>query len=59
MLLIDGVKYELWTPLSEDEFERVVKEHTQDIFSEQSIYLSFHGFSCPTLLEFETDSILS
>ncbi len=39
MLLIDGVKYELWTPPSEDEFERVVKEHTHDIFSEQSIYL--------------------
>lgn len=38
MLLIDGVKYELWTPPSEDDFERVVKEHTQDIFGEQSIY---------------------
>ncbi len=39
MLLIDGVRYELWTPSSEDEFERVVKEHVQDIFGEQSIYL--------------------
>ncbi len=39
MLLIDGVKYELWTPPSEDEFERVVKEHARDIFGEQSIYL--------------------
>jgi len=39
MLLIDGVKYELWTPPNEDEFERVVKEHTQEIFGEQSIYL--------------------
>ena len=39
MLLIDGVKYEQWIPPSEDEFERVVKEHTQDIFGEQSIYL--------------------
>jgi len=39
MLLIDGVKYELWIPPNEDEFERVVKEHTQDIFGEQSIYL--------------------
>jgi hypothetical protein len=39
MLLIDGVKYELWTPKTEDEFEQVVKEHTQEIFSEQSIYL--------------------
>jgi len=39
MLLIDGIKYELWTPSSEDEFERVVKEHAQDIFGDQSIYL--------------------
>ena len=39
MLLIDGVKYELWTPPTEDEFEQVVKEHTQEIFGEQSIYL--------------------
>ena len=39
ILLIDGVKYEEWTPPSEDEFERVVKEHTRYIFGEQSIYL--------------------
>lgn len=39
MLLIDGVKYELWTPPTEEEFERVVKEHAQEIFGEQSIYL--------------------
>jgi len=39
MLLIDGVKYELWTPTTEDEFEQMVKEHAQDIFGEQSIYL--------------------
>ena len=39
MLLIDGVKYELWTPPTEDEFEREVKKHTQDIFGEQSMYL--------------------
>ena len=39
MLVIDGVKYELWTPPSEDEFEQVVKEHAQDVFGEQSIYL--------------------
>jgi len=38
MLLIDGVKYELWTPPTEDEFEQVVKEHTQEIFGEKSIY---------------------
>ncbi|MFW6118629.1 MAG: hypothetical protein ACOC6R_03960 [Chloroflexota bacterium] len=39
MLLIDDTRYALWTPPSEGEFERVVKEHTQDIFGEQSIYL--------------------
>jgi len=38
MLLIDGVKYELWTPSTEDELEQMVKEHAQDIFGEQSIY---------------------
>jgi hypothetical protein len=39
ILVIDGVKYEEWTPASEDDFERVAKEHAQDIFGEQSIYL--------------------
>ncbi len=41
MLLIDGVKYEEWVPQgpqAEDEFEHEVKEHTQDIFGEKSIY---------------------
>ena len=38
ILLIDGVKYEAWTPRSEDEFEQTVKEHASDIFGEQSIY---------------------
>jgi len=39
MLLIDGIKYELWTPPTEDDFERIVNKHTQEIFGEQSIYL--------------------
>lgn len=39
ILLIDGVRYETWTPVNEDEFEQVVKEHAKDIFGEQSIYL--------------------
>ncbi len=39
MLLIDGIKYEEWTPSTEDEFEGEVKKHTQDIFGEESIYL--------------------
>ena len=38
-LLIDGVRYETWTPVNEDEFEQVVKEHAKDIFGEQSVYL--------------------
>jgi hypothetical protein len=39
MLLIDGIKYQLWDPPSEDEFETVVKEHVNEIFGEQCIYL--------------------
>jgi hypothetical protein len=39
ILVIDGVKYEAWTPTNEDEFERMGKEHAKDIFGEQSIYL--------------------
>jgi len=42
MLLIDGVKYEEWKPEganAEDELEQMVKEHAQDIFGENSIYL--------------------
>jgi hypothetical protein len=39
ILLIDGVRYEKWRPTNEDEFERMVKEHAEDIFGEQSIYL--------------------
>ena len=40
MLLIDGVEYELWTPPNEDEFERVIEEHAQDIFGLNAIYVS-------------------
>lgn len=42
MLIIDGVKYEEWVPQgpqAEEEFEQIVKEHAQDIFGEQSLYL--------------------
>jgi hypothetical protein len=38
ILLIDGVKYEEWTPKTEDDFEHLVKEHAKDIFGEQSEY---------------------
>lgn len=39
MLLMDGVKYQEWTPTSEDKFEELVKEHAQEIFGEASLYL--------------------
>ncbi len=39
MLLIDGVKYQEWTPTNEEELENMVKEHAQEIFGENSIYL--------------------
>ena len=39
MLLIDGVKYELWTPQDEvKEFQPIVKEHSKEIFGESSEY---------------------
>ncbi len=39
MLLIDGVKYELWIPKDEErEFQPIVKEHYRDIFGERSEY---------------------
>lgn len=39
MLLIDGVRYQEWTPTNEEELEQMVKEHAQEIFGENSIYL--------------------
>jgi len=42
MLVIDGVEYQEWTPEgenAEEELEQMVKEHAQDIFGENSIYL--------------------
>jgi hypothetical protein len=38
MLLIDGVKYELWTPPSEGEFEQVVEKHAEEIFGKDAKY---------------------
>jgi len=38
MLVVDGVRYRLWTPEKESEFELFVKEHTKDLFGEDSIY---------------------
>jgi hypothetical protein len=39
MLLIDGISYIEWAPKNEDEFEQVVKEHSQEIFGKNSIYI--------------------
>src|SRR4030066_209189 len=40
MLLIDGVKYELWTPKKEvEEFHPIVKEHYKEIFGKNSIFV--------------------
>ncbi len=40
MLLIDGVKYELWTPKKEvEEFHPLVKEHYKEIFGKYSIFI--------------------
>jgi len=39
MLLIDGVRYKLWTPKDEEkEFHPMIKEHYKEIFGEGSIY---------------------
>ena len=38
MILIDGVKYEPWTPPSEDEFEKLVSQHAEEIFGKDAKY---------------------
>jgi hypothetical protein len=39
MLLIDGVKYRLWTPKEEEkEFHPMIREHSKEIFGENSLY---------------------
>jgi hypothetical protein len=40
MLLIDGARYELWTPKKEvEEFHPIIKEHYKEIFGISSIFL--------------------
>ena len=40
MLLIDGVRYELWTPEKEvEEFHPIVKEHYKDIFGNNTFFI--------------------
>jgi hypothetical protein len=39
LLLIDGVKYQLWTPKDEEkEFHPIIREHAKEIFGENSFY---------------------
>jgi hypothetical protein len=39
MLVIDGVKYKLWTPKDEEKgFHPIVKEHSKEIFGKDSLY---------------------
>ena len=39
MLLLDGVRYFLWTPQNEEnEFHPMIIEHSKDIFGEDTLY---------------------
>jgi hypothetical protein len=39
MLVIDGVRYQLWTPTDEEkDFHPLVRENAQAIFGENTIY---------------------
>ena len=39
MLLMDGVKFHLWEPPNEDEFEQIIAAHAEDIFGSDVKYL--------------------
>ncbi len=38
MIVVDGVRYILRTPSNEDDLEQMVREHTEDIWGENSVY---------------------
>lgn len=39
MLIIDGIKYKLWTPKNEEkEFHPIIKKYSKEIFGEDSLY---------------------
>ena len=38
LLLLNGVRYKIHHPTSEDELETMVKEHAKDIFGSKSFY---------------------
>ena len=43
MLVIDGVKYRLWTPKDEEkELHPMIREHSKEIFGENSLYFDVH-----------------
>ena len=45
VLLVDGVKYYLWTPeKEEEEFHPMIKEHSKEIFGKNSLYLPIEEF---------------
>lgn len=39
MLLMNGVRYRLWVPEEESQFEEIVKEHSKEIFGGDTLYL--------------------
>jgi len=40
MLIVDGIKYKLWTPeYEEKEFHPMIVKHSKAIFGENSLYL--------------------
>jgi len=53
VLLIDGARYERWTPPNEAALEEIVKEHADDIFGSGSVYLDLkhklHGSEIATI----------
>jgi len=43
MLVIDGIKYKLWTLKDEEkEFHPMIREHSKEIFGEHSLYFDVH-----------------
>ena len=48
MLLIDGVRYNLHKYRTEEEFEQTIKEHSKDIFGEESLYCSRSRIKSPS-----------
>jgi len=41
VFLVDGVRYKLYKPKTEEELQEVIKEHYRDLFGEDSIFFDF------------------